>query len=605
MENKNVQEFLNSLTEEQRAAVLACKTEEDLEKVVDEYDIDLPDEMLADVAGGRGGLLPALMAGIMALSGGAAVMGTTSAIQANAYVSDWTEQKDDIEDYFWSFNYNPQTFFQSFIEDSGTATKSKTIMNSDGSVSIMRMERAQDNLTYDSFGISNADSNTIYPGALLKANEGLVTGNPTPIKMQRRDLNITIPGAYMKDGKSAVITVNPANGGDVNAAISELRNNFKDNSDMPAQMTARIEKVESEQQIKAKMNFSEELWGKVKVSASTDYQTKTQAVVVDVSQVLYSVSADNVTDADLFPDTMKVERVKRYINEDEPPVVVSNVNYGKRVIACIQTDDMSFDLKAALEVEAMGGKIKGDAEMEYKEKLSKCAVRVFAMGGSSQAAGEYLTWDVAELMNAVRKNTAFDGYAVPISYTTRWAKDGTIAQSSYMGYKWEAKEVKKLTSTIPIHFEFIKDSWGEMQKGIVKFYGRRVIGVNEDGSLIRSDEELIKTITLDYSTSDDFRLPADVIADSVRIVCDAEGKNEKIENESDRSINLQDLVYKARFSSANDISVFYISIAWQPGVSAYIKSKNETTNLVALFSVKGTNGITSAVLGEVPVMCRQ
>ncbi len=147
-------------------------------------------------------------------------------------------------------------------------------MNSDGSVSIMRMERAQDNLTYDSFGISNADSNTIYPGALLKANEGLVTGNPTPIKMQRRDLNITIPGEYMKDGKSAVITVNPANGGDVNAAISELRSNFKDNSDMPAQMTARIEKVESEQQIKAKMNFSEELWGKVKVSASTDYQTK-------------------------------------------------------------------------------------------------------------------------------------------------------------------------------------------------------------------------------------------------------------------------------------------------------------------------------------------
>ncbi len=82
MDNKNVQEFLNSLTEEQRAAVLACKTEEDLEKVVDEYDIDLPDEMLADVAGGKGGLLPALMAGIMTLSGGAAVMGTTSAIQA-------------------------------------------------------------------------------------------------------------------------------------------------------------------------------------------------------------------------------------------------------------------------------------------------------------------------------------------------------------------------------------------------------------------------------------------------------------------------------------------------------------------------------------------
>ena len=82
MDNKNVQDFLNSLTEEQRTAVFACKTEEDLEKVVDEYDIDLPDEMLADVAGGKGRLLPALMAGIMALSGGALTAGSVTASAA-------------------------------------------------------------------------------------------------------------------------------------------------------------------------------------------------------------------------------------------------------------------------------------------------------------------------------------------------------------------------------------------------------------------------------------------------------------------------------------------------------------------------------------------
>ncbi|MBQ5522432.1 MAG: hypothetical protein IIT86_06440, partial [Oscillospiraceae bacterium] len=42
---------------------------------------------------------------------------------------------------------------------------------------------------------------------------------------------------------------------------------------------------------------------------------------------------------------MTAKRLQRYINSEEPPVVVSNVNYGKRIIACIQTDDMSFDLK--------------------------------------------------------------------------------------------------------------------------------------------------------------------------------------------------------------------------------------------------------------------
>jgi hypothetical protein len=37
---------LNSLTEEQRTAIIACKTEEDFDRAVDEYDFDLPDEML-------------------------------------------------------------------------------------------------------------------------------------------------------------------------------------------------------------------------------------------------------------------------------------------------------------------------------------------------------------------------------------------------------------------------------------------------------------------------------------------------------------------------------------------------------------------------------
>ena len=85
MDNKNVQDFLNSLTEEQRTAVFACKTEEDLEKVVDEYDIDLPDEMLADVAGGKG-ILPFILAGIMALSGSAGIMALSggAAITASA-----------------------------------------------------------------------------------------------------------------------------------------------------------------------------------------------------------------------------------------------------------------------------------------------------------------------------------------------------------------------------------------------------------------------------------------------------------------------------------------------------------------------------------------
>ena len=99
MKDFNANDFLNTLNEEQRKAVLACKTEDELEKVIDDYDIDLPDEMLEEVAGGKG-FIPVLMAGIIAFSGAGAVMASTSAVRASAYTTEWSEEKDAIEDFF-------------------------------------------------------------------------------------------------------------------------------------------------------------------------------------------------------------------------------------------------------------------------------------------------------------------------------------------------------------------------------------------------------------------------------------------------------------------------------------------------------------------------
>ena len=72
MTNFNANEFLNTLTEEQKTKVLTCKTEEEITQVIDEYDIEIPDEMLAEVTGGKG-FIPALLASIMVLSSASAI----------------------------------------------------------------------------------------------------------------------------------------------------------------------------------------------------------------------------------------------------------------------------------------------------------------------------------------------------------------------------------------------------------------------------------------------------------------------------------------------------------------------------------------------------
>ena len=52
-------------------------------QVIDDYDIDIPDEMLAGVAGGRGKFLPTLLASVIMLTG-AAVVSANADIIASA-----------------------------------------------------------------------------------------------------------------------------------------------------------------------------------------------------------------------------------------------------------------------------------------------------------------------------------------------------------------------------------------------------------------------------------------------------------------------------------------------------------------------------------------
>ena len=286
--------------------------------------------------------------------------------------------------------------------------------------------------------------------------------------------------------------------------------------------------------------------------------------------------------------------------------MVSNVNYGKRLVACIKTDDMSFDLKTTVKASGLGGKVKGGAEAEVSEKLKNCSVRVFTIGGSSEISGKYLNVSVDELMEMAAKNTKYDGYAEPISYTTRWATDGTIAQSNYIGVQWEAKEVKKLTDTIPIHFEFKKNEWmGTLiEKATMKIYGRRILGINEDGTLVRSDEQLLKTVTLDYETKEEFKLSADVLSDSVKFVFDFEGTAERIDDEAQRTITLHQILLNTKDydKTIYDYKVLNFLITNAPAARAYVNGR--TTDLIAYVYLEGKDGVRTSVLSNIPVAMR-
>lgn len=455
-----------------------------------------------------------------------------------AYLSTKTENRDAIDAYFKSLEYD-----ESAVLAANLATQEQTrdviVRGANGNYTVMHQTRAQDTECFDTFSVMNSMTDIIYPGSLLVADRYLLAGNPTPIEIARNPLKITIANANTTKGTGVSTTVNPTKASDVYDGIKKLRDDFAEGTDFPAQISARIEKIESAEQIKAKMHLSQKVWGEMNLDVEAVNNHKKQACMVDISQVFYTVTADKCKGADLFADDVTVDDVAYEIDDDNPAVMVSSVDYGRKIIACIQTDDTSFDLKTSLEASGLGGKLAGKAEAEYSKQLSDCSVKVFILGGSSSKGGQFLTLSIDQLLKIAGETTGYEGYAMPISYSTRFAKSGRVAQSNYLGDKW-VNEVTESRTAKKVNFTTARFG-DDLTSATVKIYGKKILGINDYGRFIPSEEVLLDEITLDHETQTEgiSSIDGDVLLDTVRFVFSYDGENHK-ELENGGAIKLYD-----------------------------------------------------------------
>lgn len=424
-----------------------------------------------------------------------------------------------IDNYIKSLNYGHDAVFAQDLQSQNSTQKAWQMAENGDCFLFNKVKKGASQKSFADFSVMGSDASIIYPGALLRADSGLVTGNPAPIQqLKRASTMLTISGASMKAGCDRSIKVVPDGAGSIQNTLSVIENNFSDDIDFAAQSDVKIEKIESEQDMKMKMNFSQSMWGSLNIDFEAAQQKKSQIAMVDVNQIYYTVSlgSDFVGDS-LFADDETLENVKQQISNENPAVVVDSVSYGRRLCACIETDDTSFDLKAAIKASGAGDKVSGGIEGEYHDKLAKCKVTVWVYGGTSSDAGKFMTMSFDEFLKAASETTGYKrGGALPVSYTTRHITDGTRAQTVYTGDVWSTQicETKKAT---PFNFKVSGIDYRNLKNATVKIYGRKMTGINEHGRYEIGDLELIDEVKLDYNTSTDGkgRIPGNVCRDSV------------------------------------------------------------------------------------------
>ncbi len=296
------------------------------------------------------------------------------------------------------------------------------------------VERKKKTLTTSPVDISIIDSVTdrTYPGALQLADDNFVDNRPTILMCKRKPLDITIDLPGLK--KDNTVTVENPNYGSISGAVDELVSNWSEKNSQTHTLPARNQYVES--MVYSKSQIANALNVNAKVlnnSLGIDFNAvsngEKKIMIAAYKQIFYTVSAQLPNNpSDLFADSVTFKELTRKgISNDAPPLMVSNVAYGRTIYVKLETSSKSKDVQAAFKALIKGQSVSTNTQ--YKDIYDDSSFTAVVLGGDAQEHNKIITKDFDEIRNVIKDNATFSlkNPAYPISYTSVFVKDNSIA----------------------------------------------------------------------------------------------------------------------------------------------------------------------------------
>ncbi|MED4779938.1 thiol-activated cytolysin family protein [Brevibacillus choshinensis] len=306
-------------------------------------------------------------------------------------------------------------------------------INSNGKFVVI--EREKKSLSTSPVDISIIDSmaNRTYPGALQLANQAFAENKPSILLVPRKPLTISIDLPGLKNENS--IPVNNPTYGNVSGAVDELVSKWSDKYSATHTLPARLQYAESmvysKSQIGSALNINAKyLDSSLGIDFNAIASGEKKVMVAAYKQIFYTVSAELPNDpSDLFDDSVTFNDLKRKgVSDQSPPVMVSNVAYGRTIYVKLETTSKSKDVKAAFKA-LLQNTANAEANTEYKDIFEDSSFTAVVLGGDSQEHNKVVTKDFSEIRNIIKDNAEFSlkNPAYPISYTSVFLKDNAIA----------------------------------------------------------------------------------------------------------------------------------------------------------------------------------
>jgi thiol-activated cytolysin len=362
-----------------------------------------------------------------------------------------TNDAVSINDYVASLSYNADDLLNVQSTDGLSTKRSVTKTISDPRTRTGGYYNTCSKTTYsllnnaDDIAILRPTNGIIYPGALVKGDESLLDGAPTPITTPRAPVKLRIDLPGISDNGN--LTVENPNNSTIQSAIDDglqwwNNNAYQEGYVNPAYISYKASTSYSQKQLAIDVDLNVE-WAGNAVSgqfSKTSSTTKKVAMMV-FKQGFYTVTMNTPrSPAEVFGSAVTLEAVKAAMNSEEPPAYVHSVVYGRIIMFRMESKSTATDteMETALKYTTGVVNLTGSAKVRIESILSNTNTEVITIGGNASVASNAVTArsfaDLAPILKGDNAVYSKNNPGVPIGYTIRFLKDNTIAK---MGYSTE------------------------------------------------------------------------------------------------------------------------------------------------------------------------
>ena len=346
------------------------------------------------------------------------------------------QHADDIDRYIRQLTYDPRALLE--FPRPPAADLARPFRNGDDVTRCEPMTSQRREQSVDQLSILSGMGGVVFPGALVRANQRLASGQPDAVTLPRGavTVRVALPGL----GARGTRTVPEATYTGVESAIDEIVNEWlaqPGGFQNAVHATFNSLEVHSAQQAALDLGLTANLSGNNASAAFAGYTDARYRTYVGLyRQVFYTASIDPpASPSAAFATRVSLDNVKRAVDDSNPPAYVRSVDYGRLILIRMDTSREADEAlaQASLQYSAgEAGSLSADMSARLKKFLQESRVSIFVVGGGP-AANALIFQPGEEKADRMQRSIREFGQltpsnpAVPIGYTVNFLRDNVTA----------------------------------------------------------------------------------------------------------------------------------------------------------------------------------